>query len=727
MKKPELLAPAGSMDALKAAVAAGCDAVYLGMTNFSARAFAGNFTREELKEAVRYAHIRNVRIYVTMNTMLYETEIENAIADVDFLYHADVDALLIQDFGLFHYVRTSYPDFDVHCSTQMHIHNLAGVRFMKQMGAARVVMARETPIELIEEAVKTGMEIEVFAYGAICISYSGQCLMSASLKNRSANRGMCAQCCRLKYRDENGQMFTEGEYVLSPKDLNVIDRLPQLMQAGVSSLKIEGRMKRPEYVYLAVRTFREAIDAFAKGREYKVSKKRQKELLLMFNRGFSHGHLFHDDVQKRMSWYRPNHMGVEIGSVLRYAKGRVEVKLSDSLNQNDGLRIIHEGEDIGLTAVKIEKNGRLVNHADAGDTVWLECHDKNRPKPGEKLRKTSDKKLLEETGLAIDAGRSAELNMHYEAYAGRPLLISAKDDRGNIAEARSDFVIQEARNAALSKDRIVSSLSRSGDFPYTFEEIEGEAGNIFMPISAINDTRRKALEAMNEMRAVLHPERTEKKPYAFTLEKPQEPQNHILLLNNEEYKGSFTYPDTEVICMEDPVQPLQNEVKTLTHHVISQAGDFAMNLESCIAGMNLNIANSYAAAFALSQKGVQAVIVSSEMNNDQIRMLIEAFEKRYGFAPFIYRLVYGKRTLMYIKDRFLPDENVNTISDLHGKFFNVTYNGGKAEIHEHEPYAAQNPYASGSVIILDEQPEKYKEIVEEAYEEFHERIQAVRA
>ena len=207
MKKVELLAPAGNMEALKAAVNAGCDAVYLGLKSFSARAFAGNFSHEEFIEAIHYCHTRNVKIYCTINTMLYETEIENAKKEVDFLYENNCDAILIQDLGLFHYVRTCYPDMPVHCSTQMHIHNLKGVEFMKNQGVERVVLARETPIEIIQQACQMGVEIEVFTYGAICISYSGQCMMSASVKNRSANRGMCAQCCRLKYTREDGSCF----------------------------------------------------------------------------------------------------------------------------------------------------------------------------------------------------------------------------------------------------------------------------------------------------------------------------------------------------------------------------------------------------------------------------------------------------------------------------------------------------------------------------------------
>jgi putative protease len=306
------------------------------------------------------------------------------------------------------------------------------------------------------------MEIEVFAYGAICISYSGQCLMSASLKNRSANRGMCAQCCRLKYTDENGRPLPEGEYLLSPKDLNVIDRLPELMEAGVASLKIEGRMKRPEYVYLAVRTFREAIDAFAEGKEYRVSKQRQKDLLLMFNRGFSHGHLFHENVSERMSWYRPNHMGVNIGKVIRYEKGRVLVKLSDTLNQNDGLRILDEKTDIGLTAVKIEKNGKLVSKADSGDAVWLQCRSDTAPKAGANLQKTSDRVLIEKIDDQIAAGKNIPVSLKYRAKIGQPFEVILSDNDGHEVNAVSEFIVEKAKNAPLAASKIETAMGSEG-------------------------------------------------------------------------------------------------------------------------------------------------------------------------------------------------------------------------------------------------------------------------
>lgn len=208
MRKVELLAPAGSMSALKAAISNGADAVYLGGVMFGARAYAQNFDAEEMKEAIRLAHSYDVSVYVTMNTLIHEDEIEKCMEYVDFLYHADVDALIIQDLGLMELVRKTYPDLELHCSTQMHIHNKEGILKMKDAGAKRVVLARETSIEDVKRYSELGIDLEVFVYGAICVGYSGQCLMSAVLKNRSGNRGECAQTCRLPYdliKIENGK------------------------------------------------------------------------------------------------------------------------------------------------------------------------------------------------------------------------------------------------------------------------------------------------------------------------------------------------------------------------------------------------------------------------------------------------------------------------------------------------------------------------------------------
>lgn len=716
--KIELLAPAGNMESLKAAVAGGCDAVYLGLTSFSARAFAGNFTHEEFIEAIRYCHIRNVRIYVTINTMLYETEIENAIKEVAFLYENDCDGILVQDIGLFHYIRSCYPDFDVHCSTQMHIHNLDGVRKMKEEGASRVVLARETPISLIREAVKTGIEIEVFVYGAICISYSGQCLFSSAMKNRSANRGMCAQCCRLQYYKNQNEHFKEGDYILSPKDLNVIEQVPELIQAGVASLKIEGRMKRSEYVYLVVKTYREAIDAYYEGREYHVSAQRQKELLLMFNRGFSKGHLFSDKVEERMSQYRPNHRGVQIGTVLGYSNGKVRVKMSDTLYQHDGLRILNTPADNGLTAVKIYLNGKLVSQANANDIVELPCNSKPVPKKGQPLQKTSDAMLLRSIRNEMDEKpRKTKVQMTYSARIGEPFVLRVSDDRNQVVCVQSQMICEKAKNAPVSMERIEKALCKTGEFPYEISSVKGKCDAIFLPVSLLNEVRRNAFEKLDEVRYKLH-QRNGRIPYSLSLQKSSQKLPHVLV--QSETKINHTNEDVVQLNHVLPViHENKNEETVQENCVLSSIGDFYGKIKHCIAGYTCNIANSYALAYALLQ-GCDAVVFSSEISNAFIKETLQAFEARYGFTPVTYRLVYGKRVLMYIKDRFVK-EDITKMEDMHRDVYNIIRKDGITLVMEPKPFVSENPYAYGSYVILNEE-RNGDEIAEEAYEEISERI-----
>lgn len=714
MRKVELLAPAGNMEALIAAVQAGCDAVYLGMTFFSARAFAGNFSKEELIEAVKYCHIRDVKVYVTMNTILYEPEIEAAKKQVQFLYVHDVDALLIQDFGLFHYVRTCYPDFEVHCSTQMHVHNLAGIEFMKTQGVKRVVLARESSIELIQQACKTGMDIEVFAYGAICISYSGQCQFSVVTKRRSANRGMCAQCCRMKYFDEDGKHFNEGDYILSPKDLNVIDNLPVLLDAGVSSLKIEGRMKRPEYVWLITKTFREAIDAYYNNQKYTVSHEREKELMSMFHRGFSKGHLFHDVVEQRMSQYRPNHQGVVIGKVIDYYRGKVKIQLSDNLHQHDGLRILSTPEDIGLTAVKIynDKN-LLVNQAHAGQIVTLECKE-GRPKKGQPVHKTSDTQLIKQIDAIIDQNiRTIPLQLTYVAQIGKPLEIRITDGIHDVTQ-KSNQILEHAKNAPLTKQKLAENLSKTGEYPYRIEQIDGELENVFLPIRLINETRRSALDALTTLRQRQH-QRIGRKEYTYQTSNVFD-QNFEAIVQSKE---TIDIDQKRYLnCIESQtVMPVINETQKdkveLYNTILSQTGDLYMGLHDCIAGMTYNVVNSYAIAYLLSIPGIKGVILSSEMSDLQIELTLNAFEERYGFKPPVYKFVYGKRNLMYIKDGFIKNKNMKSMSDLHGNRYELLYNANVVSILESSVYKTENPYCMGKYLILDEDTENIQSLLEE--------------
>ncbi len=727
-KKIELLAPAGNMESLKAAVSAGCDAVYLGGTLFSARAFAGNFTHEEMKEAVRFCHERDVRVYVTINTLLFETEIENAMKEVGFLYDNDVDALLIQDLGLFHRVRKEYPDFELHCSTQMHIHNPAGCMFMKQQGARRAVIARETSIETVRECVKTGLDIEVFAYGALCISYSGQCLMSESVKNRSGNRGMCAQLCRLRYYpcDKDGRHKSEdGEYLLSPKDLNILERIPELIEAGAASLKIEGRMKRPEYVYLVVRTFREAIDSYYEGKKWHLSSERERDLKLMFNRGFTEGHLFEEPLEKRMSHYRPNHQGIRIGTVEKYDKksGRVLVELSAPLYQHDGLRILNEPVDNGLSAERIWLNGLLVNSADKADHVWLECRGRPYPKKGQPLQKTTDSRLLDRINQNMRIPyRLHPVTMQYSAYEGQPFHVEVYDENGCRASADSEFICQKALKAPVTKEKIEINLSKSGDYPYAIRFADSTAENVFLPVSVLNETRRNVLEKLNQQRRV----RNKRRPalnYEYHVEKTEEPPYRLIIRTDQ----SLNSAESDILEVSSDMQLNVISEKecakiNVKDKIISNPGDLGMDLEHTIAGMNLNCANSYALAFLLSIKGIDGVILSSEVDNQQIRLMLANFRERYGFDPYVYKPVYGRRTLMYIKDGFMKEKS-DEMEDLQGRIYPLKYSDGITEVLEPEPYISENPYCWGSYLILTDEDSQTKQAVkEEAYEELHERI-----
>ncbi len=716
MKKVELLAPAGNMDALIAAVNGGCDAVYLGLKSFSARAFAGNFSHEEFIEAIHYCHTRNVKIYCTINTMLFESEIENAKKEVDFLYENDCDAILIQDLGLFHYVRTCYPDMPVHCSTQMHIHNLKGVELMKKEGVERVVLARETPIEVIREACKTGVEIEVFSYGAICISYSGECMMSSAVKNRSANRGMCAQCCRLQYFKEDGSSFSEGNYPLSPKDLNVIDRLPELLDAGVSSLKIEGRMKRSEYVWLVTKTFREAIDAYYENKPYHISHERMEQLKYMFNRGFSEGHIFHSNVNNRMSQYRPNHQGVEIGKVLAYQKGKVQVQLTKELNQHDGLRIINTPHDTGLTATKIYKKDKLVNHAEAGEVVWISCPSDPIPKKGQSLHKTTDTKLISWIDDQIlHCPKRIPVTIEYDAKIGKPFNMLIKDYDGHTITSFSDQILEEAKNAPINALTIEKSLRKTGEYPYIVEQITGEIENVFIPVSIMNETRRKAFESLDQIRTTYRINQG-KKDYHFNLKDSKNDLPRIIYESDcifEEKENMLGYHHDQKPYVLPVIDETNSFTKKYDNAILSSVCDLNNDLHDCIAGMTMNIANSYSLAYVLS-KGVSSIIFSSEMNNEQIEVTLSAFQQRYGFIPKTYRLVYGKRVAMYIKERFIKD-NIENIMDLNHQIYEIKQEDNITEILEPNVYVSKNPHCYGSYLILNEKEEK--NILEECYEE----------
>ena len=328
----ELLSPAGNMECLKAAVNNGADAIYLGGKTFGARAYAGNFSNEELKEAVNYAHLYGVKIYITVNTIIYNTEVDELIKYIEYLYKIGVDALIMQDIGMISLVKKVFPNMEVHASTQCHNHNNEGIKLLKELGVTRIVLDREMSLEEIEN-IDVDIEKEVFIHGALCNCYSGCCLFSFMNGGRSGNRGECTQVCRLPFKlIKNGEYVNnESKYLLSTKELNTINNFNKLLDSDIVSFKIEGRMKSPSYVGYVTRIYRKLIDSYSN----RISNKEEDNLKILFNREFTNGYLFKDKV---MNIESSNHRGLDIGKVIDVNKKKIKIKLDKELYQEDGIR-----------------------------------------------------------------------------------------------------------------------------------------------------------------------------------------------------------------------------------------------------------------------------------------------------------------------------------------------------------------------------------------------------
>lgn len=508
----ELLAPAGSREALVAAVENGANAIYLAGNAFGARAYASNFDREALREAIHFAHLRKVAIHVTVNTIVADEEMGPLRDYLRFLYEAGADAVLVQDLGVARVAHETVPDLPLHASTQMSVSSLEGVRALAELGFTRVVLARELSLKEIRHiCAHAPVEIETFMHGALCVCYSGQCLMSSMIGGRSGNRGRCAQPCRLPYTlvDEKGQDVLgdkAGSYLLSPRDLSTIDVIPDLIEAGVSSLKIEGRMKRPEYVATVVRTYREAIDTYYAGKGYAVTQEERDDLAQIFNRDFTTAYLEGRPGKAMMSDRRPNNRGLLIGRVTAYDWDAriVTVKLSGRLGLGDQVDFwVKVGGRVTATISALtDAKGRAVEEGQAGDTVSFAIPSAVRDH--DRVFKVYDARLMERAKETYASGapvRRIPVAIAVRAAVGEPLTVTLCDAEGHRGEGRTDFIGESARKRPLSEEIIRKQVSRLGTSVYEMKsltcDIEGE---VMVPMSEINEARRKAVEALDALR-----------------------------------------------------------------------------------------------------------------------------------------------------------------------------------------------------------------------------------
>lgn len=503
MNEIELLAPVGSFDALKAAVQNGANAVYLGGKDFSARASANNFDREELIEAVKYAHIRDVRVFVTTNTLIKQDEIEDFVEYAKFLYDIDVDALIMQDIGVAMLIHDLLPDFELHASTQMVAHSLEDVQYLESVGFKRVVLARELTVDEIKYICdNTNVDIEIFVHGALCVCYSGGCLMSSMIGNRSGNRGRCAQPCRQKYTmidiSTGEEIHSNGEYLLSTKDLNTIEDVDKIIETGVLSLKIEGRMKKPEYVATVINSYRNAIDEYQATKKVNISTETMEDLYTIFNRKFTKGLILGEVGEDVMNSNVPNNQGLYVGKVVDYNKKakRLKIKLEGTLKKGDGINL--GGGTIG----RIIKGKEIVQIGYKGETIELDFIGearKNQP-----VFKTSDTNLIDKAQKTYTQDKEfaknlidAEITIKLGEYPELKLI----DKNNNSVTVKGDKLVEKALKVALGEEKIETQIKKLGNTPYELDDLKINLDKgVSMPISLINQMRREAIELLDEAR-----------------------------------------------------------------------------------------------------------------------------------------------------------------------------------------------------------------------------------
>ena len=480
----ENLAPAGNWAALERADAAGADAVYLGYTAFSARAGAGNFNREELEAAIRFAHLRHMRVHVTVNTLVKDGELPGVLDVLSLLWDLRADAVLVQDLGVLRLIRRRFPELTVHASTQMAIHNRTGVRWCARQGVRRVVLARECSLEEIRLCCREPIEIEVFGHGAQCVAVSGLCLFSSMVGERSGNRGRCAQPCRMAYTLDG----RTGAW-LSPRDVCLRDDLPALAAAGVASVKLEGRLKRPEYVSTVAAAYREGIDSLEAGRFAPADREEKDRLLQIFNRGgLMRGYAFGCEDAGVIDPGGVNHRGIPVGKIEKAAGRLAQAKMTRALHDGDGLVIRRENE-IGEMIyagpeVKAGETASLRLRPDlkvrAGDTVW---------------RLTDARQIAQEQARP---GRKVRADLTLRAIAGEPLTLTATDGESTVT--LRDEPVSPARTRAAGEEELARSLRKTGETVFEPGEIRIETRDAFVPVSALNSLRRRTLEELAEKR-----------------------------------------------------------------------------------------------------------------------------------------------------------------------------------------------------------------------------------
>lgn len=636
----ELLAPAGNKESLIAAINNGADAIYLSGKKFGARAYALNFSLEEIKEAIKIGKIYGVKIYVTMNTLVKENEVEEFLDQVEFLYVNGVDAILMQDFGMICLCLKKFPNLEIHASTQAHNVSKEGIDFLYNLGVKRVVLPREMSLEEIKQ-INTPVEKEVFVHGALCVSYSGRCLMSQVLGGRSGNRGECAGCCRFPWKlFKDNRLINEG-YLLSMKELNLSEDILKLTPY-VDSLKIEGRMKSPSYISFIANYYRKIIN------EENITKTEKENLQSLFYRGFTKGHLLaSNDLINKTS---PNHIGLPIGKVLEVTDDKIIILLDRELNQEDGIRFLESGKGM-IVNYLYDMKENLISKGNAMQKIILD--NKIGLTSLDTVSLTTNHKLMTTFDTIT---KKVPIKIKVTAKKNRPFeIVFIKD---NIEVKEQGNIVEQARNAAVTKERLILQVEKLGNTPFNSKNIEVEMDDdVFIPMTEINVIRRTLTERLiGKLRMNFKDSITNRAKLDYI---------------NVDNVDINTYKEIPACQFE------LKEKSGIIHEIIDgREKDF-------IAASSCNITNSYTAYF-LAYYGYKGVTLSTELTDNELNILASKIKEKTNITLFVENNINNE--VMTIKGNILAIDSTNKyyLEDPKGRKFKVKYDGRLTHIYS--PY-----------------------------------------
>ena len=744
MKKVELLSPAGNKNTLYYAVHGGCDAVYVSTTSYTARKYAQNFTLEELKQAVKYCHLYGVKLYVTVNTIIYEQEVKDFIKYIKYLYESDVDALIMQDLGMIKLVNELFPDFEIHSSTQFHTHNEEQVKLLESLNVKRVVLARELSLQEINN-IKTPLEKEIFIHGALCVSYSGQCYFSSKFLQRSGNRGECAGMCRLPYElyEKNNKIKTDGQFLLSPKELCTIENLKDILDSNIASLKIEGRMKKEEYTYYVTKIYKKLIEKYYNNEEMTLEESDLKTLQLLYNRKFTKGYLNNNKNNEFINTKSPKHQGIILGKVLETTKNKIKIKLQEELNQNDGIRFSNN-EGMIANFIYNEKD-MLINHANKNQIIYLD--NKINLKDKGIVLKTQDDKLIKD--LKNIKEKKIDINYKVIAKINKPLQVTITDGINTITKTISK--VEQSKNTPTLTQDLKEKLSKIGETPFQVKEIEYDIDkDIFIPLKYINEIRRYLTDELikertkSNIKEKIHQEK-------LTIKEIENTNSISFLVRNEAQLKTLLTENVNIyiedeslynkyrkenknIYLKTPRVNLSPKKYCEENILASETGAIYKNKENnnIVSDIYLNAVNSKTIN-TLENLNVKRVGLSVELDENNLNHLLKGYKEKYKRNLNLEILVYGKLELMIMKycplNALINDgkkpcnlcksSNEYSLKDRNGKKLRLINNNCTTKLMDYQeinyidkiPKLKELGITNFRVDLLDEEPNEVKQIL----------------